>query len=438
LPHEQSEEPTLSWVRGDFYFAPSFYPVVKDGKVYCENKAYRGLFIFDLESGEEIWHGKEDESVRAPPALDCEYVFFPRGISEYFRLVCFSLETKEPLWITKGPGRPTSSPLIVDDKIIIATGSRYERLDEGPVNEDYVICFDKFTGKCLWKFKTGEKMNSLPAVCQNAVVASSADGTLFALTINNGDLLWKFETGQTVSTSMSPIVYKDRIYYGCRNLYCLSTDGDLLWKIDLDPYGDISLSGGILYVRSSEGIVSIDIESKDILWTYPVDRKIMTTIVSGAGLLFFGTSEGDVCCLSREGELLWRYRITDDYFYYYVKPVLSEGYLLLVSGLNKLYAFRLPAEYCYTEAEGLAEEGKYEEAGGFYVKALEYYEEVDNKEMVEKITQKISAMDFQAEDQCTEWLEYREQEGDFRVMAIAVIAILALAALLIARKRIFG
>ncbi|MBU7046792.1 MAG: PQQ-binding-like beta-propeller repeat protein [Theionarchaea archaeon] len=420
-------EPTLSWVYGDSLFFPEFYPSVKDGKVFCENWDNNGLVILDLHTGKEIWHG--EGTVSAPPVLDCGNVFFSSGITNHFRLVCLSLETKEPLWITKAPGSPTSSPLVVNDKIITTTGSIFTVVGKEPVNENYMMCFNKITGEYLWKFEAGGKMNSMPAASGELVFASSEDGNLYALN-TEGKLLWKVETGCTVHVSTSPVVYKDLIFYSCGDLYCLKTDGTLLWKMDLDLSGDISMSRGMLLGRNNGDIVSIDIEKREVLWRFPVGREISTTAVSGSASLFFGTSQGNICCLSREGELLWKYQVSD-YFLNYAKPVLSEGYLLLVSRYGKLYAFELPAEYSYREAEGLFGEGKYQEALGFYAKALEYYEGVDDEEMVKEITQRISLATSQ-EIQCMEWVSSEKGGDSLFILCTAVLACGVLAAV---RKR---
>ena len=63
-----------------------------------------------------------------------------------------------------------------------------------------------------WKFKTGGKIFSSPALYEGITYIGSGDSCLYAIDIKTGTQVWKFATGGEVHSS--PAVYDGFVYFG--------------------------------------------------------------------------------------------------------------------------------------------------------------------------------------------------------------------------------
>jgi len=85
----------------------------------------------------------------------------------------------------------------------------------------------------LWKFQTGGKIYSTPAIKGNKVICPSTDGTIYCLNIENGNQFWTYETGNAIVAS--PVIRRNKVYVGSSEgifrAVSLQT-GVLIWKYD--------------------------------------------------------------------------------------------------------------------------------------------------------------------------------------------------------------
>jgi outer membrane protein assembly factor BamB len=117
--------------------------------------------------------------------------------------------TKNVKWKIPVPGRGSGSPVVWEDKIFVTSavaagggrGFDGERLSELAFK---LFCFDRETGKILWK--------------KTAITATPHQGTHST----NG------------FASASPCTNGEHVYahFGSRGLYCYTMDGELVWKRD--------------------------------------------------------------------------------------------------------------------------------------------------------------------------------------------------------------
>ena len=116
-------------------------------------------------------------------------------------VVCVDLDTETVAWHYNESGFPFfSSPAVTDDRVII--GGRDKRLH----------CLERTTGKQLWKFNTGGKVDSSPVVCGDKIAFGSEDGRLYVLSIENGKELWSYEIGKPLTAS--PAIVNGMIIIG--------------------------------------------------------------------------------------------------------------------------------------------------------------------------------------------------------------------------------
>ena len=86
-------------------------------------------------------------------------------------------------------------------------------------------------GTLKWKFKTGGKVFSSPAVYNGTILIGSEDHSLYAINEKNGKIQWKFATGGAVHSSAA--VYKNVVYFGSFDGYYYAVNavtGKLIWK----------------------------------------------------------------------------------------------------------------------------------------------------------------------------------------------------------------
>ncbi len=96
-----------------------------------------------------------------------------------------------------------------------------------------VVALSAKTGKTLWRFATGGKIYSTPAISNGAVVCASTDGNIYSLSLKSGQPIWKFETGKPIVAS--PAIDNGIVYIGSSegkfraiNL----ANGQLIWQFD--------------------------------------------------------------------------------------------------------------------------------------------------------------------------------------------------------------
>ena len=105
-------------------------------------------------------------------------------------VICVDLEAGTVAWQYKERAFPYfSSPAVTDEHVII--GGRDKR----------VHCLERATGKQLWEFQTGGKVDSSPVVCGGKIAFGSDDGRLYVVSMENGKELWSYEIGKPLTAS---------------------------------------------------------------------------------------------------------------------------------------------------------------------------------------------------------------------------------------------
>jgi len=241
--HELPVRYTISYPAG-----PRCTPVIHDGKVYTQGSEGH-LFAFDLATGKIVWSHD----------LKAEY------------------KTKSALWGYAG------HPMIDGKKLICLVGG------EG----SHCVAFDTATGKVIWKALSSEERGySSPTI----VTAGGARQLLLphpegisAVDPETGKTLWEVDYAATNgSTIMSPIVWKDYLYFGGysnKNLL-LKLDADKpgatqVWRdvkgkgispVNVQPIAD----GNVIYGFDQNGeLMAVELPSGKRLWstTAPLVKK---------------------------------------------------------------------------------------------------------------------------------------------------------------------
>jgi eukaryotic-like serine/threonine-protein kinase len=172
-------------------------PAVAGGKIIfggCDGLVH----VVSAADGNELATIEAGAYIAGSVALKERFVYLGHYGNE---VVCVDLEAETVAWQYKESGFPFfSSPAVTDERVII--GGRDKR----------VHCLERATGKQLWEFKTGGKVDSSPVVCGDKIAFGSEDGRLYVLSIENGKELWSYEIGKPLTAS--PAIVNGMIIIG--------------------------------------------------------------------------------------------------------------------------------------------------------------------------------------------------------------------------------
>ncbi len=202
----------------------------------------------------------------------------------------------------------------------------------------------KLLGKLNWKFKTGGRIFSSPAVLNGMVYVGSEDSSLYAVSVDSGALIWKFNTAGAVSSS--PAVYNQTVYFTSYDGYCYAADaktGKEKWKFKtggekkvgavglwtmkpadlyMDDLFDFFLSspaigdqgsGTMLYFGSSDGnLYALDAGTGLQKWKFKTNGIIHTSPALYNGTVFFGSWDTYLYAVdAMSGNEKWKFKTRD-------------------------------------------------------------------------------------------------------------------------------
>lgn len=221
------------------------------------------------------------------------------------------------VWEAKGAGRGYASPAIAGDRIF-TLGDGLSTAEDA---DEYLSCFDRATGKQLWKTKTGgpwtsgqeswQSSRSTPTVDGAMVYVLTPFGQLVACLVKDGREVFRVDLKQQFGgTKGDSWGYSESVTIDGNKLVCIpggpqatvvaldKKSGRVIWACPVpnDPgAGHASIviaevGGRRIYVTTTAGgAIGVDAKTGQLLWTYPIDRTtavIPTPIVKG-NLVFF-------------------------------------------------------------------------------------------------------------------------------------------------------
>lgn len=166
-------------------------------------------------------------------------------------------ESENMVWKTEIPGRGSSSPITVGDKIFLTAFTGYGMSDQDPGDRSKLrlntICFDRKTGKLLWNKSIAassdeQKFGKRVTDHGYASGTPTSDGeSIFAHFGTSGTVAYDLEGNQLwhngnmgtktagFGSASSPVVHGDLVYINssieCGTLFALSKiSGEVVWK----------------------------------------------------------------------------------------------------------------------------------------------------------------------------------------------------------------
>lgn len=169
------------------------------------------LHLVDISSGTLKKKVEVATYVAGSASLSGNYAF----VGDYDgKFTCLDMKAQKIIWQWKD--ETTNLPFICSPSVL------KDRIITGNDNK-YVYCLDKTSGKLLWKFNTGSRVEASAVASFNQVLIANMRGDLFILDVNNGKKLWSYEIGTPVSAT--PAIMKDRFIVATSDgtVYCFGT-----------------------------------------------------------------------------------------------------------------------------------------------------------------------------------------------------------------------
>lgn len=236
------------------------------------------------------------------------------------------------------------------------------------INESYPQVKEK------WIFNSGYTNGSSPAVWENVVFTADVSGTLYKLSIEDGNVLGSFKTNGPVYSS--PAVENNFVVFGSAdsNIYCINAETGLLnWKVktEAEVLSSPAIDNDIVYIGGSDRkFRAIDLMNGNVLWVFDqLNGFIETKPLVYKDKIIFGAWDTYLYCLNKmTGELIWKWKGDTDGLLYSPAaciPVASNNIVFIAAPDRKLTAINVntgeqlwrTGKYQVRESIGISEDG---------------------------------------------------------------------------------
>jgi len=204
----------------------------------------------------------------------------------------------KPYWTAKTGNTINSSPAVANG--IVYLGSDDHKL----------YAFNATNGTLLWAVSAGDRVYSSPTVSKGVVYFGSTDGKFYALDATSGNPRWIAPIGNQIYSS--PVVVNDIVYFGSfdTKVYALdATTGKVLWATPTASYivSSPAISNGILYIGSTDGkLYAMNATTGAPTWSTHIGSRVNSSPTVANGIVYVGSADMQLYALDvTTGKVLW-------------------------------------------------------------------------------------------------------------------------------------
>lgn len=315
-------------------------PLIHEGIVYVGNNS-GSMQAYELENGKPVWSEVDGSTYHAAPISYKDQIIYGtvqgRIISRHYTTgkIKYSVDLGAS----------------VETKGVIHQGRIFFHL-----RNHQVFCLDVETGKILWGYKrsvsylTTLQRASVPLIYKDRVLVGLADGTLVALSIDEGVLLFESKLSNAtkfVDVDNAAFVLNDRVYLGAVGGVLSLIDpntGKILRKADFiasrAPYIIPTESGEQLLFGTPNGELILTDKNLNILNQVKISQGVITSIVPFKQGLAVSTTTGEILFVeNRTFKVIDKFLLGHAYSAVFGDMESKENYLSVLSSRNRLFTF---------------------------------------------------------------------------------------------------
>lgn len=237
---------------------------------------------------------------------------------------------------------------------------------------------DQETGEVIWSKLTIKGMSS-PALYDGKVLVGAANGRVYCLDAENGNVVWKTMVQPNPwrqSITSSPKVWNHQVFIGTfnemgGNASVVSLDietGSIIWEYETASVyaSSPAIQDGVLYVGiagtaidygmsfdAPHGLLALSATNGSFLWMFDTDERVMSSPAVNNENIFFTSWDGNLYSVGTDGTLNWKKQIGESTS----SPAVSDDELFVGTGLlgqsGKLLAYQMDGTLLWEyEVEG--------------------------------------------------------------------------------------
>ena len=291
--------------------------------------------VYDVPSirdqPEVKWQTKVSSTWLMPPMLADGMLYTGSGDGVLYAL---NAETGEIMWSAEGFEALESTGAIAGE--IIVTGG-FSRL---------VRAFDRQNGNVLWTYRSGYPVQGSPLIVEDRVFIAT-DHAVYAMALQTGELIWQAATGNENAFMGAPAFDNGVIYTtGGKLLLALDAEtGKELWRVEKDTaFLGVAVADQQVYVGNWDlNLYAFDQSTGEERWKFKGKGQFWSAPAANGDVVYAGNIDQYLYALNMQtGELLWSYKtggdavseplIADDVVY------VSDSSHLFPRGPRHLYA----------------------------------------------------------------------------------------------------
>jgi eukaryotic-like serine/threonine-protein kinase len=256
------------------------------------------------------WQTKVSDTWLMPPLLADGILYTGSGDGVLYAV---DAETGEQLWSEDGFGQLESTGAIAGDMIIT-----------GGYNQT-VKALDRITGDKRWSYTTGYGIQGAPLIVDDRVYIAT-DHEVYALDLESGGLIWKVSTG-TEGAYMGAPAYVNGVIYttGGKLLLALEAEsGRELWRTQKDEmFLGPTVANGLVYVGNFDRkLYAFDQASGEERWSYAGEDVFWSSLAASEDKIFAGNDRTVYALDAQTGAVLWSF---DAESHSVSEPLVSDG-----------------------------------------------------------------------------------------------------------------
>lgn len=200
----------------------------------------------DTSTGETVWAGALSVGADTPPVVIDDVVYVTAVNTAY----ALSAQSGDTLWeygTDRYPARGFA-PVIDDGVYYFAP-------------DNYLYALDTATGEPLWTLELDAMASSSPIVGDGMVFIASESGVLYAIGEETGDVSWTVGPFEDFGTLQSLDVADGILYLESSDGYLLALDvvtGEILWGLNKGFFSNVrtyTIADGVVYISDLGGVI---------------------------------------------------------------------------------------------------------------------------------------------------------------------------------------